>query len=97
MRDLLYLAWRYLVYHRVKTAVLVCSITMIVYLPVGLNALVSESARELTARAEASAKQREQEERIVVEGLAQHVVGRGDMFARQSLVRTGARELELVR
>ena len=54
MSDLLYLAWRYLVYHRVTTAVLVCSITLIVYLPAGLNRLVSESANELTARAEAT-------------------------------------------
>ena len=54
MRDMLYLAWRYLVFHRVKTAVLVGSITLIVYLPVGLTSLVSESARELTARAAAT-------------------------------------------
>jgi len=54
MRDLLYLAWRYLVYHRVKTAVLVGSITLIVYLPVGLTTLVGESAKELTARAAAT-------------------------------------------
>ena len=29
MRDVLYLAWRYLVYHRLKTAILVTSITTI--------------------------------------------------------------------
>jgi putative ABC transport system permease protein len=50
----LYLAWRYLVYHRVKTAILVTSITLIVYLPVGLDVLVSQSAAQLTARAEAT-------------------------------------------
>jgi len=54
MRDLLYLAWRYLVYHRVKTTVLVCSVTLIVYLPVGLSSLVKESAHELTTRAAAT-------------------------------------------
>ena len=54
MRDILYLAWRYLVYHRIKTAVLITSITLIVYLPVGLNVLVTQSAAELTARAEAT-------------------------------------------
>lgn len=54
MRDLLYLAWRYLVYYRIKTVVLVGSITLIVYLPAGLNTLVSESANELTSRAEAT-------------------------------------------
>jgi putative ABC transport system permease protein len=52
--DTLYLAWRYLVYHRVKTAILVTSITLIVYLPVGLDVLVSQSAAQLTARAEAT-------------------------------------------
>ena len=54
MTDVLYLAWRYLAYHRFKTAILVASITMIIYLPVGLNILVSQSARQLTARAEAT-------------------------------------------
>lgn len=54
MSDLLYLAWKYLAYHRLKTAVLIGSITLIVYLPVGLNVLVGESARQLTARAEAT-------------------------------------------
>ena len=54
MSDLLYLAWRYFSYYRIRTAVLVCSITLIVYLPAGLNTLVSESANELTARAKAT-------------------------------------------
>ena len=54
MTDVLYLAWRYLAYHRLKTVILVASITMIVYLPVGLNILVSQSAERLTARAEAT-------------------------------------------
>jgi putative ABC transport system permease protein len=54
MTDVLYLAWRYLAYHRLKTAILIASITLIVYLPVGLNILVSESAQQLTARAAAT-------------------------------------------
>jgi putative ABC transport system permease protein len=54
MKDALYLAWRYLAYHRVKTAILVTSITLIVFLPVGLNVLVGQSAADLTARAEAT-------------------------------------------
>jgi putative ABC transport system permease protein len=54
MRDVLYLAWRYLAYHRFKTATLVASIALIVYLPIGLNVLVSQSSRQLTARAEAT-------------------------------------------
>ena len=54
MRDVLYLAWRYLVFHRFKTAILVTSIALITYLPIGLNVLVEQSAEELTARAEST-------------------------------------------
>ena len=50
----LYLAWRYLVFHRIKTAILVLSITLIAFLPAGLNVLVGESAEQLRARAEAT-------------------------------------------
>jgi putative ABC transport system permease protein len=41
-------------YHRVKAAILIASLTLIVFLPVGLNVLVGQSADELTARAEAT-------------------------------------------
>ena len=54
MRDALYLAFRYLAYHKVKTAILVTSITLIVFLPVGLRVLVSQSEEQLTARAAAT-------------------------------------------
>ena len=54
MTDILYLAWRYLAYYRIKTAILAASITLIVYLPIGLNILVNESSRHLTTRAEAT-------------------------------------------
>ena len=54
MRDVLFLAWRYLAHNRVKTAVLVGSIMLIVYLPVALRVLVRQSAAVLTARAEAT-------------------------------------------
>jgi putative ABC transport system permease protein len=54
VRDSLYLAWRYLAYHRIKTAILITSITLIVFLPVGLRVLVRQSERQLTARAEAT-------------------------------------------
>lgn len=54
MTDVLYLAWRYLAYHKVKTAVLVAVVAITVYLPVGLNVIVSQSAKELTARAQAT-------------------------------------------
>ena len=54
MTDVLYLAWRYLAYHKVKTFVLVSAVAIIVYLPVGLDIIVSQSAKELTARAQAT-------------------------------------------
>ena len=54
MRDLLFLAWRYLAYHRVKSAILVASIAMILFLPAGLNVLVGQSAQELRERAGAT-------------------------------------------
>jgi putative ABC transport system permease protein len=54
MTEAIYLAWRYLAYNRVKTAVLVASIMLIVYLPVTLRVLAQQSAAELTARAEAT-------------------------------------------
>ena len=54
MSQILYLAWRYLAYHRVKSVILVASIMLIVYLPVGLRVLVRQSERELTTRANAT-------------------------------------------
>jgi putative ABC transport system permease protein len=52
MRGSLYLAWRYLAAHRLKTAILVASITLILYLPLGLRVLVVQSERMLRSRAE---------------------------------------------
>lgn len=54
MSDVLYLAWRYLAYHRLKTVVLVMSIAAIVYLPLGLNILLDQSAQQLRGRAEST-------------------------------------------
>ncbi len=54
MKDILYLAWRYLVYNRIKTVILILSITLIIFLPVGLNVLVDQGASSLTARADAT-------------------------------------------
>ncbi len=51
MKNTLYLALRYLAYNRVKTLILVASITLIVYLPAGLRVLVSQSQDELATRA----------------------------------------------
>ena len=54
MSSVLYMAWRYLAFHRIKTAILVLSITLIVFLPVGLKVLVDQSERELATRAEST-------------------------------------------
>jgi putative ABC transport system permease protein len=54
MTDVLYLAWRYLRYNRIKTAVLVASISLIMFLPAALQVVVREAARVLTARADAT-------------------------------------------
>lgn len=54
MGDSLYLAWRYLRYHKIKTAILVTSLTLIAFLPLGLHILVNESAEQLRARAAAT-------------------------------------------
>lgn len=54
MSGALYLAWRYLAFHRLKVAILVVAIALIAFLPAGLNVLVGESARALRARAEAT-------------------------------------------
>jgi putative ABC transport system permease protein len=50
----LYLAWRYLAFHRWKTAVLVTALTLIFFIPIGLRVLVSQSSEQLTARAHAT-------------------------------------------
>ncbi len=54
MKDVLYLAFRYLRYNRVKTAVLVASISLILFLPTAMQVLVRQAARVLTARADAT-------------------------------------------
>jgi len=54
MNGILYLAWRYLAYNRWKTTILVGSIMLIIYLPVGLNVVVEQSGQHLNARAQAT-------------------------------------------
>ena len=54
MRHILYLAWRYLRFNRGKTAVLVASISLILFLPAGLQVVVRQTSRSLTARADAT-------------------------------------------
>jgi putative ABC transport system permease protein len=50
----LYLAWCYLTFHKAKAAILTLSISLIAFLPAGLNVLVGESAAQLRARAVAT-------------------------------------------
>jgi len=54
MTDILYLAWRYLRFNRGKAAVLVASISLILFLPAGLQVVVRQGAKTLTARADAT-------------------------------------------
>jgi putative ABC transport system permease protein len=54
MHDVLYLAWRYLRFNRGKTAVLVASISLILFLPAALQVVVRQASRSLTARADAT-------------------------------------------
>jgi putative ABC transport system permease protein len=54
MSDIFYMAWQYLAHHKVKTLLLLFSIALIIYLPIGLKVIVDQSAESLTARAEAT-------------------------------------------
>ncbi len=51
MSDILYMAWRYLRYHWVKTLVLLSSISLVLFLPLGLQVVVQQGAETLTLRA----------------------------------------------
>jgi len=54
VNSILYLAWRYLLWHRWKTAILVIAVTLVLYLPLGLQLVVQQTARDMTARADSS-------------------------------------------
>ena len=47
----LYLAWKYISYNKVKTAILIACISLIVFLPMALQLLLGESERQLMSRA----------------------------------------------
>ena len=51
MLDSIYIAWQYVRYNRVKTAVLVACVTLIAFLPLSLEILLDESERQLMDRA----------------------------------------------
>lgn len=54
MIDVLYMAWRYVRFHRGKTLLLVSAISLVLFLPAGLYVVVERGARTLTARAEST-------------------------------------------
>ena len=54
MTDVLFLAWRYLRYHWIKSLVLLASISLVLFLPLGLQVVVQQGAETLTSRAEAT-------------------------------------------
>lgn len=54
MRDTFYIAWKYIQYNKAKTFTLIACITIILYLPIGLDLLLNESEKQLMSRAEAS-------------------------------------------
>ncbi len=52
MADALYLAWRFLVYNRIRSFLLLTSLTLVICLPVIVNSVVRISEKELTKRAD---------------------------------------------
>ncbi|UCG73968.1 MAG: ABC transporter permease [Chromatiales bacterium] len=51
MNHVLYLAWRYLVFNRWKTGILIAAITVILFLPLALELVLDRSSERLRARA----------------------------------------------
>ena len=54
MLDTLYIAWKYIKFHRLKTFILISCITIIAALPLALEVLLNESERQLALRADSS-------------------------------------------
>ena len=54
MINSLYLAWQYIRFNKVKTIILVASITLIAVLPLTLEVLLAESERQLLSRAQST-------------------------------------------
>jgi len=52
MMSTFYLAWRYLVYHRYKTVLLVLTIALVSYIPLGLRLLIRQGQEQLNRRAQ---------------------------------------------
>ena len=54
MKDVLYMAWRYVRFNWGKTVLLVSAISLVLFLPAGLHVVVEQGARTLTTRAEST-------------------------------------------
>lgn len=54
MSGVFYLAWRYILFHRWKSVILVAAVTLVLYLPLGLQLVVERTAVDITARADAT-------------------------------------------
>ncbi len=54
MKDSLYIAWRYIAYHRGRSIVLLLSVTIILYLPIALHTIVHACEQELLSRADST-------------------------------------------
>ena len=54
IKNSLFIAYRYLVYHRIRTGILVTALAIILFVPLLLEMVVSESQKRLNARAEST-------------------------------------------
>jgi putative ABC transport system permease protein len=54
VNGIFYLAWRYLLWHRWKTIILTAAVTLVLYLPLGLQLVIEQTARDMNARADAT-------------------------------------------
>ncbi|MEH6634173.1 MAG: ABC transporter permease [Halioglobus sp.] len=54
MSGVWYLAWRYMGWHRWKASILIAAVTLVLYLPLGLQLVVEQTARDMNARADLS-------------------------------------------
>lgn len=52
MKQSIYLAFRYLTFYRVRTSILVLAIGLMIFLPIGLQRLITDSEKQMMARAE---------------------------------------------
>jgi putative ABC transport system permease protein len=54
LKNSLFIAYRYLMYHRVRTGILVAALAIIIFVPLLLDMVVSESQKRLNTRAEST-------------------------------------------